>query len=259
MGKPRALLTNDDGVDSLFLRAIAEALAEAFELWIAAPAVEQSWIGRAMSRRTSVSVQEVGGLPGPAWAVGGTPTDCVNLALAHLLPEPPDVVISGINIGHNTSLPLLYSSGTVAGALEGANWGLPALAVSQQIAAEAFERVTSGRGALPPEHEPSLREAAAQSARYALTLCGTGNPDLHVHNLNFPMPLRADTPWVRTVPARVRLPGLYEPDDNSGYRFRFAHGEERAGGQVTDRRALEAGKTSLSILNFSAPGASKAQ
>lgn len=259
MGKPHVLLTNDDGIDSLFLRAIAEALEAAFEVFIAAPAVEQSWIGRAMSRRASVSVEAVAGFPGPAWAVGGTPTDCVNLALDHLLGDLPDIVVSGINIGHNASLPLLYSSGTVAGALEGANWGLPALAVSQQIAPDAFERVTAGRGALPPEHEPSLREAAVQSARYALNLCGTGNPDLHVHNLNFPMPLTTETAWVRTVPARVRLPGLYDPSENGGYLFRFAQGEEAAGGPMTDRRALATGKTSLSILNFSALGASKSQ
>lgn len=256
MGKPRALLTNDDGIDSLFLRALAEAMSPEFDLWIAAPAVEQSWIGRAMSRRTSVTVTEINDLPGRAWAVGGTPTDCVNLALAHLLREPPHIVVSGINIGHNASVPLLFSSGTIAGALEGANWGLPSIAVSQQIPSDAFDTVASGRGALSESLAPSLREAALETTRYALSLGGRSNPDLHVHNLNFPMPLVPGTPWVDTVPARVRLPGLYESATNGEFRFRFAHGEENPSGRLSDRRALEEGKISLSILNFSALGTS---
>ena len=252
MEKPRALLTNDDGIDSAFLHVLAEALVEKFTLYIAAPATEQSWIGRAMTRRAPVSVQAINTLPAPAWAITGTPSDCVNIALASLLGELPDLVISGINIGHNASLPLLYSSGTVAGALEGANWGLPALAVSQQIVEGLFEDVTAQQGQLPEALSPSLKEAARQTADLAAKMVGRPNKGLHVYNLNFPMPLAPDTPWVATRPAHVRLPGLYEAVAEGTYRFRFAPGKPIPTGSPTDRETLLSGKISLSVLNFGA-------
>ncbi len=252
MEKPRALLTNDDGIDSLFLRALADALVDTFTLYIAAPATEQSWIGRAMTRRTPVTVESIDTLPAKAWAIGGTPSDCVNIALANLLGELPDIVISGINIGHNASLPLLYSSGTIAGALEGANWGLPALAVSQQITEGLFEDITAQRGQLPEPLQPYLKEAARQTAALAKRMIGHPNKALHVYNLNFPMPLGEKTPWVATRPAYVRLPGLYEAVSPGTFRFRFAPGKPIPTGTPTDRETLLAGRVSLSILNFGA-------
>ena len=100
--KPHALVTNDDGIESAFLHRLVEALLPDFQVSVAAPAFEQSWIGRAISRRREVEViQSPSIFPSgvDAWAISGTPTDCVNIALGNLLPKLPDIVISGINIG----------------------------------------------------------------------------------------------------------------------------------------------------------------
>ena len=79
------LITNDDGIESKFLHAIASALESRFRISVAAPKLEQSWIGRAVSRRGEVTVDRFSGLPWDAWSIGGTPTDCVNIALGNLL------------------------------------------------------------------------------------------------------------------------------------------------------------------------------
>ncbi len=125
------LLTNDDGIQAPGLRALKEALGGLGELWVVAPAVEQSGVSHGFSLRGPLLVDEVkrnGDLFG--YAVGGTPVDAVKVALQALLPKPPDLVVSGINRGENTGVDLLYS-GTVAGAMEAAVMGFPAMAISQ--------------------------------------------------------------------------------------------------------------------------------
>src|SRR5882757_2560608 len=106
----RLLLTNDDSIESVFLHELVHALRNAgHELFVAAPKTEQSWIGAAKSRHRPVrSTPTDRGLSCPTWIVDGTPSDCVNIAIAHLLPATklptPDAVISGINIGFNASI-----------------------------------------------------------------------------------------------------------------------------------------------------------
>ncbi len=259
------LLTNDDGIGSGFLRALAEALAERFRITIAAPAREQSWIGRAVSRRRPVRVQRHPELPWPAWTIDGTPTDCVNIALGNLLEEPPDAVVSGINIGYNTSVPLLYSSGTVAGAMEGAFWGLPAFAVSQEVPDELFEEVTRQNGHLPP----ALRRVLHANARHAAGLIERlvqaaadrpdaadrpGAPDAIVHNLNYPAAPRQPYETVLTAPVPLREMGFFRPGPDGCFTFHFQHGTPLPTPVKTDRAALADGEVSHSILNFSRLG-----
>lgn len=253
------LITNDDGIESGFLHAIAGALAERFRITIAAPSSEQSWIGRAVSRRGGVAVEKHDELPWPAWTIGGTPTDCVNIALANLLEERPDAVVSGINIGYNTTTNLIYSSGTVAGALEGAFWGLPAFAVSQEIPDDIFWEVSQAKGRMPEGWQPLLDGNAAHAAGFiADFLEDDGQPgtngDAVVHNLNYPS--RPADPYTiqRTVPAHLKEMGFFKSDGNGGYNFHFSHGEMRQSGTMTDREALAKGAVSHSILNFSALG-----
>ena len=128
--KPHALITNDDGIQSAFLHRLVDALLPHFRVSVAAPAFEQSWSGRSMTRHGEIEViRSPSYFPAQveAWAISGTPTDCVNIALGNLLPEKPDIVLSGINIGYNTTETLILSSGTVAGAIEGVLWNLPAM------------------------------------------------------------------------------------------------------------------------------------
>ena len=132
--KPHALVTNDDGIESAFLHRLVEALLPHFRVSVAAPVLEQSWTGRSMTRHGELeAIHSSSHFPDSveAWAISGTPTDCVNIALGNLLPKKPDIVLSGINIGFNTTESLVLSSGTVAGAIEGVLWDLPAMAFSK--------------------------------------------------------------------------------------------------------------------------------
>ncbi len=257
------LITNDDGIESRFMHDIARALTSEFEISIAAPKRQQSWIGRAVSRTGKVSVESHPELPWRAWTIDGTPTDCVNIAIGNLLPELPDAVVSGINIGYNTTTQLIYSSGTVAGALEGAFWGLPAIAVSQEIPDEIFFDVANNHGRLPDTWQALLEESAAHAAGMVSRIIegqldGETPPvregDAVVHNLNYPSrPVRPHS-LVRTIPARFERMAFFEPDNDSGYEFRFRHGQSIPSHRKTDREAIAAGEVSHSILNFSGLG-----
>ena len=140
----RLLVTNDDGIDSIFIQELVRALVAAgHDTFVAAPRHEQSWVGAAKSRNRPVhSTRADKGLGCPTWVVDGTPSDCVNIAIDHLLPTLPggspgiEGVVSGINVGLNASLGFIIASGTVAGSWEGALHGLPGIALSQEVSYE---------------------------------------------------------------------------------------------------------------------------
>ena len=126
----RLLLTNDDGVYAPGLAALHAALAPLHEVTVVAPETEQSAVGHAITLADPIRVRRLGPRTGfNGWAITGTPADCVKLAVSELLPQPPELVLSGINLGANVGVNLLYS-GTVSAASEAAILGLPALAFS---------------------------------------------------------------------------------------------------------------------------------
>jgi len=128
----RVLLTNDDGIDSPGLRALLDALVTVADVVVVAPAENQSAVARGITLRRDLDVEERS-LPGAAtaFAVTGTPVDCVRLAVLGLGGAPPEAVVSGANLGLNLGDDVTYS-GTVAAAIEGLLLGLPAIASSQQ-------------------------------------------------------------------------------------------------------------------------------
>ena len=127
----RILLTNDDGVYAPGLRALRKELQKLGEVYVVAPATEQSAVGHSITLLTPLLVQEVVDETNQpmGWAVEGRPADCVKLALVELLPEPPDLIVSGLNAGSNAGINVLYS-GTVAAAVEGAFFRRTSIAVS---------------------------------------------------------------------------------------------------------------------------------
>jgi 5'-nucleotidase len=124
----RILVTNDDGVHAPGLAALAEALRDLAEVTVVAPAHETSAVGHAITLARPLRLEEIGGR---VYCVDGTPTDCVNVAVTHVLLGVPDLIVSGINTGWNIGDDVTYS-GTVAGALEGALLGIPSIAVSTE-------------------------------------------------------------------------------------------------------------------------------
>lgn len=127
------LLTNDDGIHSAGLQALADRLQSLGRVVVVAPDRERSAIGHALTLHAPLRAEEIST---DRWAVSGTPTDAVALAIQSLLQEKPDLVISGINRGGNMGDDLTYS-GTVAAAMEATLMGVPALAVS--LSAKSFK------------------------------------------------------------------------------------------------------------------------
>lgn len=263
------LVTNDDGIESAFLAAfVAALLAEGHRVAVVAPTREQSMIGAAKSRHRAVQSQAVDhGFGCPAWTVDGTPSDCVNIALAHLLPRtaddqpavdpegqlPVQGVVSGINTGFNVGLAYILASGTIAGAWEGALHGYPAAAFSQDLTPEAFQKFRDGRHAA----DPALRELQVVSSRHAASLAGhllaPGSPaGFLVHNVNFPISCRPDTPLRQTVPAQVMIRGLFSPAQDDGtHHYVFNRGQDVSPpAPLTDRACIDSGAISHSILDY---------
>ncbi|HEU4371070.1 MAG TPA: 5'/3'-nucleotidase SurE [Methylomirabilota bacterium] len=120
------LVTNDDGVHAAGLAALAEALEPLGEVWVVAPEREQSACGHALTLHRPLRPHQWGER---RFAVNGTPSDCVNLAVLGFLPERPVLVASGVNHGSNLGDDVTYS-GTVSAAMEGTLLGVPSIAVS---------------------------------------------------------------------------------------------------------------------------------
>ena len=126
----KILLTNDDGINSAGIYALYESIKSMGEVNVVAPATEMSAVGHAITLSDPLRVEKVnrrGDYFG--YAVSGTPADCVKIAVWALLDEKPDIVISGINLGNNTGISIIYS-GTVSAATEGTILEIPSIAIS---------------------------------------------------------------------------------------------------------------------------------
>lgn len=165
--RPLLLLTNDDGIDAPGLLVFHDFLRlRAWDIVVAAPDREQSGVSQALTLRRPLKFETLR----PGWhAVAGTPADCVNLALFHLLPRFPDLVLSGINRGYNLGEDVYYS-GTVAGAMEARILGARALAFSAGYHAA----------------EPEFSRAAAVAIRVIELVLERGNGPETVLNVNIP-------------------------------------------------------------------------
>jgi 5'-nucleotidase len=135
----RILLTNDDSHRSPLLYFLINHFQTLGALTIVTPKEEQSWTGKSMTRFRPLYVDEIVlDDERHAFCVDGTPADCVNLGLNHLMPEKPDIIVSGINVGRNTGVGFAISSGTVGACLEGNIAGIPGIAFSQDLESEVF-------------------------------------------------------------------------------------------------------------------------
>jgi 5'-nucleotidase len=251
----KLLATNDDGIDSVFFHTLVAALrAAGHDLFVVAPAREQSWTGASKTRHRPVRSEPVErGFGCPTWMVDGTPSDCVNIAIAHLLPQPVDGVVSGLNVGFNCTLGFILASGTVAGAWEGALHGLPALAVSQDVSEGVYNQLKDHGG----QPDGALLATLEISAAHAARLAGELLPRMParsftVHNVNFPFPCRADTPVKTTVPAQFFVPGLFSPADDDGtHRLIWTAGQDVSPREpLTDLACVGAGFISHTVLDY---------
>ncbi len=189
-GRKQILLTNDDGIESPGLWAAAEALSTLGYVTIAAPRNQSSGAGRShpigSDGRITPRQLQIGSQIWTAYAVGGTPAQAVMYALLDLLPQLPDLVVSGINYGENVGSGITIS-GTVGAALEGASFGVPSLAVSLQLL---------DNGYLTYSRETRFAAAAHFTRYFAQRLLERALPaDVKVLKVEVPASATPETPW----------------------------------------------------------------
>ena len=128
----KILVVNDDSISAPGIALLAQVAAEFGEVWVVAPGEQCSALSQKLTLRDPMSLEKVTDFPADvlgAWKLGGTPVDCVKVALEYLLDEKPDWVFSGINNGYNAGYDIAYS-GTLGAAFEAVRNGIPAMAFS---------------------------------------------------------------------------------------------------------------------------------
>jgi len=226
---PLILVTNDDGVHSEGIHALAAAMEPLGDIIIVAPLTEASAIGHALTLRRPLRIEHI---RDNLHAVDGTPTDCVNIGCEILLKRLPDLVVSGINKGWNLGDDITYS-GTVSGALEGALLGVPSIAVS-----------------LKRSRDFDFGPSASAAAVVAKMVLEKGIPPRTLLNINVPkgtpkglrITTQAKRNHVTQIDART------DPRGSAYYWIEEALDEYHPEGGKSDYEAVMAGYTSVTPL-----------
>lgn len=203
MSKRQILLTNDDGIGSPGLWAAAEALSTLGYVTVVAPRHQSSGMGRSLPNTSDgIITEETVQIKGQTWkvySVGGSPAQAVLHGILEIMPQPPDLVVSGINYGENVGLGVTIS-GTIGAALEAAALGFPSLAVSLE---------TDQRYHLSHSTEVDFSAAAHFTALFARLLLEKKMPfDVDVLKVEVPSDASPQTPWEVTRLSRQRY---YDP------------------------------------------------
>lgn len=235
-GPPEILVTNDDGIESPGIRALAEELDAVGSVTVIAPADNQSAVGRASSREVRVRETDLG------YAIEGTPVDCVIAGIGSIAPYP-DVVVSGINKGANLGMYVLGRSGTVSAAVEAAFFDVPAIAASLYLPDEKWKR----------QLKPSDYQHAARATRYLVEegLESDVFEDADYLNLNAPNPDVEPTGMRVTRPSRAydmtaEQNGTWVTLKDRMWQRMETH--SLSDDPDSDRRAVTEGKVSVSAL-----------
>ncbi|RJP21897.1 MAG: 5'/3'-nucleotidase SurE [Candidatus Omnitrophota bacterium] len=232
--KPRILVTNDDGIHSPGIAALAEALREVGEVWIIAPDRERSAVSHSFTMNHPIRVHN---LDERTFIMDGTPADCVMFGTRGFLENPPDLVASGINRGPNLGMDTVYS-GTVAAAHEGHLHGLPAFAISMNV---------------PAQGEAYRFDGAAKFAKIlAQAIFSRHMPDGTFLNVNVP-----NLPWeqlrgvaVTRLGQRIYRDKIIKRMDPQGKEYYWIGGDSPTWvkAEGTDFHALEENKISVTPL-----------
>ena len=187
----RILITNDDGIHATglgVLERIARALSD--DVWVVAPETDQSGASHSLTLNDPLRLRKVSER---TFAVRGTPTDCVIMGVRHILPSPPDLILSGVNRGQNLADDVTYS-GTIAGAIEGTLLGVRSMALSQAYGWESRAQIR-------------WETAEALGPEIVGRLLGAKLPANVLLNINFP-----DRPADEVVGTEITFQGKRNPD-----------------------------------------------
>jgi 5'-nucleotidase len=229
------LVTNDDGVSSPGIVALAKALQPAGEIFVVAPEGEQSAVGHALTLHRPL---KYGKINNKTFSINGTPTDCVILGVNRLLPQKPDLIVSGINNGGNMGDDITYS-GTVAAAIEGTLLNIPSIAIS-------FAGVMRG------QRSARLQEAAKFAKKLAKLVLNKGLPQDTFLNVNVP-----DCPKIKGIELtrqgkRVYDNSIQEMSDPRGRIHYWIGGGVPLweSGEDTDFKAVRSGFISVTPVHL---------
>ena len=236
----RILLTNDDGIHAPgldVLEAIAREISD--DIWICAPSEEMSGAGHSLTLTRPVRLRQHGER---RFSVTGTPTDAVTMGLRKVMPDKPDLILSGVNRGANLADDITYS-GTVSAALEGALAGVRSIALSQVYSHEA-----AGENV-------SFAAARAWGARVLRPLVGMDFSDRTLININFPALPAEDVQGIRVVRQGFHDYGrgtLVESTDPRGFPYFWFGLEpiEHTPGHETDLEAVQDGFIAVTPLQL---------
>ncbi len=227
------LVTNDDGVSSPGLRALADAMRKLGTVRVVAPEREQGAVGHSITLHKPLRLTR---MEKDVYAVNGTPSDCVVLAVTQLFRKPPALVVSGVNRGVNLGDDVTYS-GTVSAALEGTLLGVPSLAISQQ-GTQNFK----------------FKTAAYYAWQIAKTVLERGLPEETFLNVNIPDRLRASITGVQmTSLSRRRFERpVVEKVDPRGRKYYWIAGTRVSWERHThsDYEAVRQGMVSITPVNI---------
>lgn len=251
------LVSNDDGVDSPALVPFTTALEAALGVpaRICVPAFERSWSSKAVTRHGDVRAEVVQRAGRDIVAVDGTPADAVQLGLYALFTEefggaPPQMVLTGINLGYNSGGGFMASSGTVWAAVEGTLAGLPAVAVSTGPTLGMEDFKNWGRSVREPDAEADWHRVARVAADIVGDVAGSDVLE-HCDLVSVNLPWDATMDGTRTVTQLTPLAygPLFDPTDVGSWRFTadltVQLGETDGPGDVA---TLQAGDTSITPL-----------
>jgi 5'-nucleotidase len=187
------MVTNDDGVTSPGITALADAVSELGRVMVVAPEGEQSAAGMSLTFHRPLRVTKVRVGKRVCYAVSGSPADSTLIGIHGILPRRPDAVVSGINKGENLTLQDIFASGTVAAALSAALLGIPAIAFSMEVPAN--RTIVHGRS------EPRFAVPAQIAAEILSEVLDNGLPGgADMLNVNFP--------WGAGLETRVKITSL---------------------------------------------------
>ncbi|HEU4462660.1 MAG TPA: 5'/3'-nucleotidase SurE [Solirubrobacterales bacterium] len=240
----RILLTNDDGISAPGLQAARRALVQldGIEVDVIAPDSNRSAIGRGITTRSPLSVEEVTFEDGRVgYATDGTPVDCVRFAELGLVGHRPDLIVSGINHGANLGDDITYS-GTVAAALEGIVLGIPAVAFSQQSSA-------GGLGYVSGKFDFAV--AAAFTAQLVSRLAEESIPEATLINVNCPN-CEPSGIEVTKLGKRIYNDELKLIEEKDGRRHYEIYGWQPGYEEIegTDLNAVAEGRISVTPIHF---------
>lgn len=242
------LITNDDGIHAPGIMALAMAFTEIGDVTIVAPEYEQSGVSHALTFLTPFFVQQIES-DHPSirrFALNGTPSDCTKLGIVELVEGKPDLIISGINGGLNVGINCIYS-GTLAGAREGAFFGVPSFAVSIEVIRKGISN---------PDH---VQQAAAWSRELVLELSQTDSPGKTHFNINYPIAALEKNALGNKVEP------VFVPMETQPFTYRYQKGTDPTGrpyywtehqsgnithDELTDLKAVERGLVSITPMDY---------